>query len=102
MSDGQEIESPYWLVDPGESPEMQAERADLDHFIQRCLNRLPLDQRLALVLVDLQQLSYPEAAASMGVSLGTLKSRLSRGRERMRRIMLQAGGSFLPQQLAQT
>ena len=81
--DGEEIESPSWLSDPGESPEELAQRVELGEAIQDCLRRLELDFRTALVLVDVQGLDYAEAAAAMDKPLGTLKSRLARGRQRM-------------------
>ncbi len=80
-----------------ESPENYALRQELGHEIQRGLATLPDDQRLVLVLIDLQGLSYEEAAASTGSSLGTVKSRLSRARARLRDHMLQRR-ELLPQE----
>ena len=68
----------------GEGPEQQAVRKELGAEIQRAIISLPPDQRAVLVLVDVQGLSYEEAAQSVGVSVGTVKSRLSRGRLRAR------------------
>ncbi|MBI4340191.1 MAG: sigma-70 family RNA polymerase sigma factor [Chloroflexi bacterium] len=67
-----------------ESPEEHALRAELIAQIQQGLDALPQDQRLALALVDIQGFSYEDAAGVMGTSVGTVKSRLSRGRARMR------------------
>lgn len=50
----------------------------------RALGALPEDQRAVLLLVGLEQLAYKEAADVLGVPLGTVMSRLSRARERMR------------------
>lgn len=72
-----------------ESPEEHAVRGELRLEIQRGLESLPEDQRLAVTLVDLQGLSYEETAETVRVSLGTLKSRLSRGRSRLRDYLLQ-------------
>jgi RNA polymerase sigma-70 factor (ECF subfamily) len=55
--------------------------------LQRCLMRLPLDQRAALLLVTLEDMSYAEVAKVTGVPVGTVMSRLSRARERMRELM---------------
>lgn len=51
--------------------------------VQRALAQLPEEQRLALVLVDLEGLSVDEAAAALAVPSGTVKSRCSRGRARL-------------------
>ncbi len=51
--------------------------------VRRIIRTLPPEQRLALVLVTLEGLSYREAAARMGVPLGTLMSRLGRARRRL-------------------
>lgn len=67
-----------------ESPEDSALRQELGREISQGLNTLPHDQRLALVLVDIQGFSYEEAAQTMGKPVGTVKSRLSRAREHMR------------------
>jgi RNA polymerase sigma-70 factor, ECF subfamily len=53
--------------------------------LQRLLLNLPLQQRIALVLRDVQGLSYEEIAESLKISLGTVKSRIARGREILKR-----------------
>ncbi|WP_130011186.1 RNA polymerase sigma factor SigM [Serinicoccus sediminis] len=55
--------------------------------VQEALARLPEGQRLALVLVDMHGLSVAEAAAVLEVAEGTVKSRCSRGREAMARLL---------------
>lgn len=59
--------------------------------LDRLLARLPLEQRETLLLVGLEELSYAEAARALGVPLGTVMSRLSRARDRLRALM--AGGA---------
>lgn len=59
------------------------ELRDLD----TALRRLPVEQREVLLLVGLEQLSYAEASQALGVPVGTVMSRLSRGRERLRAVM---------------
>ena len=83
-ADNEEIESPYWLSDPGESPEEATERAELGKALQHCLNQLPPDFRAVVILVDVQGLDYREAAVAVGKPLGTVKSRLARARMRLR------------------
>lgn len=55
--------------------------------LQRCLLRLPEDQREVLLLVTLQDLSYQDVAEITGVPIGTVMSRLSRARARLRELM---------------
>jgi RNA polymerase sigma-70 factor (ECF subfamily) len=55
--------------------------------LQRCLGRLPMEQREVLLLVTLQDLGYEEAARITGVPIGTVMSRLSRARARLRDLM---------------
>ena len=52
--------------------------------MQAALLDLPGDQRLAVTLRDLEGFQYEEIADAMGVSVGTVKSRISRGRARLR------------------
>lgn len=72
------------LADNDESPEDYALRQDLGRAIQEGLDTLPSDQRATVILSDIQGFSYEEIAHITGVSLGTVKSRLSRGRARLR------------------
>jgi RNA polymerase sigma-70 factor (ECF subfamily) len=80
----EQIESPRWLADPGESPEERAERLELDQAIQHCLEDLSAEFRAVVVLVDLQGYDYFEAAEVIQKPVGTVKSRLSRARVRLR------------------
>jgi RNA polymerase sigma factor (sigma-70 family) len=59
--------------------------------IETALARLPEDQRQVVLLVGLEELSYQEAAAALGIPVGTVMSRLHRGRERLREMI--AGGN---------
>jgi len=70
--------------DPAPGPEQVALRGEVRRALEIELRRLPDDQRLAVVLRDVEGLSYEEIAASMGSSTGTVKSRISRGRARLR------------------
>lgn len=72
-----------------EEPERAALRRDLSDALHVGLQTLPPDQRTTLVLSDIQGYSYQEIAEIMGVSLGTVKSRLSRARAKMRDFMRQ-------------
>ena len=79
------LENPSFQVRSGdETPEQAAVRNELGDEIQRAITTLPEDQRTVLVLIDVQGLSYDEAAQAAGTSIGTVKSRLSRARSRIR------------------
>ncbi|CAG0947189.1 ECF RNA polymerase sigma factor SigE [Anaerolineae bacterium] len=71
-----------------ESPQEFAERQELGAAIQRGLATLPPDQRMTLVLVDIEGFDYEETATATGANLGTVKSRLSRGRTQLRNFLL--------------
>lgn len=59
----------------------------LDEEVERALLQLPEPFRKVIVLCDLQGLSYAEAAQQLGVPIGTVRSRLFRGREILRRLL---------------
>ncbi len=65
-------------------PERRFEHAHLDHDVQRALNKLRPDYRAAVVLCDIEGLSYEEIAATLGVKMGTVRSRIHRGRAQLR------------------
>jgi RNA polymerase sigma-70 factor (ECF subfamily) len=85
------------LQDPAERPDAYALRHELAVAIQAAIGRLPADQRATLVLSDIAGLDYQEIAAATGAALGTVKSRLSRARARLRDLLL-AQGELLPAQ----
>jgi RNA polymerase sigma-70 factor, ECF subfamily len=85
------------LVNGGENPEEYAERQEMARVLQAGIEALPPDQRIALVLSDVQGMSYEEIAEVMEVALGTVKSRLARGRSKLRDY-LRANGELLPAQ----
>lgn len=83
------------LVNGSAGPEESAERAEMVRAIQACIETLPADQRITLVLSDVEGLSYEEIAETTGVALGTVKSRLARARGKLRDC-LRAHGELLP------
>lgn len=92
---GEEIESPHWIADDGELPEDNVLRSELAHAIEHCLDQLPVDFKVVVVLVDIQGMDYQEAAQIISKPLGTIKSRLARARGRMREC-LQGFWELLP------
>ena len=77
------------FAESAEEPENYALRQELSEAIQRGIQTLPPDQRIALVLSDVQGMSYKEIAAITKASLGTVKSRLSRARAKLRDFLLE-------------
>ena len=82
------------LTDPleDEMPEL-AQRASqgdalLVRDLDRAIARLPAEQRAVLLLVTLEEMSYDEVARTLGIPIGTVMSRLSRAREKLRAMML--------------
>jgi RNA polymerase sigma-70 factor (ECF subfamily) len=71
------------LAQRGTQPDALLVR-DLD----RAIARLPADQRAVLLLVTLEEMSYEEVARTLGIPIGTVMSRLSRAREKLRAMML--------------
>jgi len=67
-----------------ESPDRLLGRKELADRIRTALDALPFDQRTALVLREIDGLSYEEIGFSLGVAVGTVKSRLARAREALR------------------
>ncbi len=77
------------LVNGHERPEEYALRQELSHLIQEAITNLPPEQRTVVVLSDIQGFAYQEIAEITGVSLGTVKSRLSRARMKLRDHLLE-------------
>jgi RNA polymerase sigma-70 factor, ECF subfamily len=72
------------LTDTRESPQQYVERQELSVLITTAIQDLPEDQRVSIVLCDVEGYSYEEIAEITGVAIGTVKSRISRARGRVR------------------
>lgn len=77
-------ESGWNAPDPGLTPEQSAVNRDLKRALNEAINTLPGDIRAAVVLRDVQGFSYEDVSEILGINIGTVKSRLSRGREKIR------------------
>jgi RNA polymerase sigma-70 factor (ECF subfamily) len=85
-NDGSEHEAPVdFAADPGRSPYDQALDGETRALIEQALMKINPVFRVAVVLRDIQNLSYEEIAEILQVSLGTVKSRIVRGRDALRR-----------------
>ena len=93
-ADDESASSPLQIADTAESPDDFAQRRELAAAIQQGLAVLPDEQRIVLILSDIQGLAYEEIAQITNSNLGTVKSRLSRGRARLRDVL--KAGELLP------
>lgn len=86
------------LPDTGPGPQEAAEGVELREAVAAGLRELSEDHRQILLLREYQELSYEEIAAVLDVDLGTVKSRISRARRALRKILLERGNlsGYLP------
>lgn len=78
------LEIPDWTA----NPEEEAMRTELGRQIHSSLSQLPAEYRSAVILCDIQGLSYEEIAQILNISIGTVRSRIHRGRKILRRMLL--------------
>ena len=95
--DEEEIESPAWLADDDPSPEQVLELGELENAIQSCLGGLPDEFRAAVIMIDVEGMDYQEVSVAINKPLGTVKSRVARGRLKLREC-LQSFWELLPAQ----
>lgn len=79
--------APLWPAQASEQPEERALRDELGIRLERALTALPDEQRTTILLSDIHGCSYEEVAVATGAALGTVKSRLSRARSRLRQTL---------------
>jgi RNA polymerase sigma-70 factor, ECF subfamily len=89
----EEYEEAPWSDPLAEDPEGTTLSHEALDTIAGALQQLPDEQRMAIVLVDVQGLSYEEAADVLNCAIGTIRSRLARGRARVRDLLV-ASGNF--------
>ncbi len=73
------------LPGTGRSPEAMAIANERERRIMRALGEIKQEYRVALILREIEELSYEEIAETLSISIGTVKSRIARGREELRR-----------------
>ena len=88
-----ELEVPDAAAD---DPTASAERAEMFRALELALQRLPADQRTAVVLCDVYGMDYGDVALATDAALGTVKSRLHRGRLRLRELLADRRELFAP------
>ncbi|MCP4402640.1 MAG: sigma-70 family RNA polymerase sigma factor [bacterium] len=74
-------------TEPDAHPERDLARKELRGQLQRAIDRLPEEFKVAIVLREIQGLSYEESATALGISIGTVRSRLFRGRKLLREML---------------
>jgi len=74
-----------------QSPEETLLEQEEQENLEKMLRELPLQQRIAVVMRDIEGLSYEEIARCTNASLGTVKSRIARGREALKRLLQGSG-----------
>jgi len=90
-SDG---EAPLEIADNSAGPEEFALCAEMDERIQEALRAMPAVFRITVVYADLQGLSYEEIAEATNTNIGTVRSRLHRGRRMLRDLLTEHGDLF--------
>ena len=75
------------LADAGPSPHESAAQQELKKMVQKALMKVSVELREAVILRDLQDLDYKEIAQVLGIPEGTVKSRISRGRAELARLL---------------
>jgi RNA polymerase sigma-70 factor (ECF subfamily) len=71
----------------GPDPEAEAGAGESRHFVAEALKLLPVEFRMPVILRDLEEWSYEEIAASLQIPVGTVKSRIARGRGQLKSIL---------------
>lgn len=84
-------ENPFDAPDPAPAPQEIVERRELRRELQAALDALSPERREVLILREIHQLSYEEIAAALSLDIGTVKSRIHRARESLRKILTERG-----------
>ena len=79
------------LADNKPLPEEETERRETQREVQAAIQELPEEQRRIIVMREFSDMAYEDIAASLGISVGTVKSRLSRARKNLAKILIQNG-----------
>ncbi len=82
------LETGWSPTDDTNTPEKNSLRSEQRRSIEKAIGTLPEDMKAAVVLRDIQGFSYEEIAKILSANVGTIKSRISRGREKLREALL--------------
>ena len=79
------------IADVRFSPETEFEKRELKRLLSEGIKALDEDHRQVIILRDMQNLSYEKIAEILGINVGTVKSRIARGRDKLRRYLIENG-----------
>jgi RNA polymerase sigma-70 factor, ECF subfamily len=77
------------LFEPSHTPELSSEQNQIVDRVQKAVARLPIGQCEVLTLVDLQEFTYAEVSAILGIPIGTVMSRLCRARQALKKQLIE-------------
>ncbi len=83
----EEGEMYFSLPDQKYNPEVIAEKNDLRQLVHKGIGELPKEQRIIIILREMEELSYEEISEVLEISIGTVKSRLNRARKNLKEIL---------------
>ena len=81
------VDNGWSPTDTGDTPEEHGLRVEKQNALNQAIQSLPDDMRAAIILRDVKGYSYDEIASILDANVGTIKSRISRGREKLREIL---------------
>lgn len=81
------VDTGWSPTDTGDTPEEHGLRVEKQNALNQAIQSLPDDMRAAIILRDVKGYSYDEIASILDANVGTIKSRISRGREKLREIL---------------
>lgn len=79
------------IPDPADTPDIEAIQSDLSRQVRSALEELPFVYRQAIELCDLEELNYSEIADLQNTTIGTVRSRIHRGRRFLREVLVRRG-----------
>lgn len=85
------LETALFLKDNNPGPDKEMENSDFRKQVEDTLSKLPLKNRAAIIMCDIQGFSYEDIAEISKISVGTVKSRLNRGRKLLQKLILKSG-----------
>ena len=88
------VDNGWSPTDTGDTPEEHGLRVEKQNALNQAIQSLPDDMRAAIILRDVKGYSYDEIASILDANVGTIKSRISRGREKLREILSQQSELF--------